>query len=86
MKQKTKQISNKDLVIHSIKKYPGLRFFELKKQTGLVNGVLQHHIEMHKKLKKWCPGRGARKLMIEVLRVLNPPKCFIYKHFGGFSR
>ena len=51
MKQKTKQISNKDLVIDSIKKYPGLRFFELKKQTGLVNGVLQHHLQMHMKLK-----------------------------------
>ena len=51
MRQRVKQISNKDLVIDSIKKYPGLRFFELKKQTGLVNGVLQHHIEMHKKLK-----------------------------------
>ena len=25
-----------------------------------------HHfgIKMHKKLKKWCPGRGARKLML----------------------
>ena len=51
MSQKLKQVSNKELVIDSIKKYPGLRFFELKKQTGLVNGVLQHHIEMHKKLK-----------------------------------
>ena len=51
MSQKLNRISNKDLVIDSIKKYPGLRFFELKKQTGLVNGVLQHHIEMHKKLK-----------------------------------
>lgn len=51
MKQKLKQLSNKELVIDSIKKYPGLRFFELKKQTGLVNGVLQHHLEMHKKLK-----------------------------------
>ena len=51
MQQKLKQKSNKELVIDSIKKYPGLRFFELKKQTGLVNGVLQHHIEMHKKLK-----------------------------------
>ena len=51
MKQKIKQISNKDLVIDSIKKYPGLRFFELKKQTGLVNGVLQHHLQMHIKLK-----------------------------------
>ena len=51
MPQKLKQKSNKELVIDSIKKYPGLRFFELKKQTGLVNGVLQHHIQMHKKLK-----------------------------------
>ena len=51
MKQKLKQHSNKELVIDSIKKYPGLRFFELKKQTGLVNGVLQHHIQMHVKSK-----------------------------------
>ena len=51
MSQKLNRASNKDLVIDSIKKYPGLRFFELKKQTGLVNGVLQHHIQMHKKLK-----------------------------------
>ena len=43
--------SNRGLVIDSIEKYPGLRFFELKKQTGLVNGVLQHHLNMHKKLK-----------------------------------
>ena len=51
MNQRLKQISNKELVIDSIKKYPGLRFFELKKQTGLVNGVLQHHIQMHAKSK-----------------------------------
>ena len=51
MEKKTKQISNKDLVIESVQKYPGLRFFELKKQTGLVNGVLQHHLQMHTKLK-----------------------------------
>ena len=43
--------SNREIVIDSIEKYPGLRFFELKKQTGLVNGVLQHHLNMHKKLK-----------------------------------
>ena len=43
--------SNKQLVIDSIEKYPGLRFFELKKQTGLVNGVLQHHLQMHTKFK-----------------------------------
>ena len=43
--------SNRELVVNSIEKYPGLRFFEIKKQTGLVNGVLQHHLNMHKKLK-----------------------------------
>ena len=43
--------SNRELVVISIEKYPGLRFFEIKKQTGLVNGVLQHHLNMHKKLK-----------------------------------
>ena len=43
--------SNREIVIDSIEKYPGLRFFELKKQTGLVNGVLQHHLQLHNKLK-----------------------------------
>ena len=43
--------SNREIVIDSIEKYPGLRFFELKKQTKLVNGVLQHHLQMHNKLK-----------------------------------
>ena len=43
--------SNREIVIDSIEKYPGLRFFELKKQTGLVNGVLQHHLQMHAKFK-----------------------------------
>ena len=43
--------SNREIVIDSIEKYPGLRFFELKKQTGLVNGVLQHHLQMHVKFK-----------------------------------
>lgn len=43
--------SNSELVIEIIKKYPGLRFFELKKQTGLVNGVLQHHIRKNEERK-----------------------------------
>jgi predicted transcriptional regulator len=42
---------NKELVLNSIEKYPGLRFFEIKKQTGLVNGVLQHHLHRHEILK-----------------------------------
>jgi len=43
--------SNSALVVEIIKKYPGLRFFELKKQTGLVNGVLQHHIRKNEERK-----------------------------------
>ena len=30
--------------MQSIVKYPGLRFHELKKETNLANGTLQHHI------------------------------------------
>ena len=48
---KEERKSNRQLVIDSIEKYPGLRFFELKKQTRLVNGVLQHHLNMHNKVK-----------------------------------
>ena len=43
--------SNSLLVIDAVKKYPGLRFFELKNQTGLVNGVLQHHIRKNQEKK-----------------------------------
>ena len=30
--------------MESVTKYPGLRFHELKKETSLANGTLQHHI------------------------------------------
>ena len=43
--------SNSLLVVDAVKKYPGLRFFELKNQTGLVNGVLQHHIRKNQEKK-----------------------------------
>ena len=36
--------SNRETVIKTISKYPGLRFHELKKETKLANGTLQHHI------------------------------------------
>ena len=41
---KTIEISNRDKVIETISAVPGLRFFELKRQTNLSNGTLQHHI------------------------------------------
>ncbi len=35
-----------------ITKFPGLRFYELKRETGFANGTLQHHINNLIKSKK----------------------------------
>ena len=37
-------MSNREIVMESVVKHPGLRFHELKKETSLANGTLQHHI------------------------------------------
>ena len=44
--------SNHEIVINAITKFPGLRFYELKKETGFANGTLQHHINSLVKSKK----------------------------------
>ena len=36
--------SNREIVINTVQKHPGLRFHELKKETKLANGTLQHHL------------------------------------------
>ena len=36
--------SNQEIIKSIITKYPGLRFHEIKKETGLANGTLQHHL------------------------------------------
>jgi len=36
--------SNYENIISYIDKFPGLRFYQLKKETGIANGTLQHHI------------------------------------------
>ncbi len=36
--------SNREIVLHAVIKHPGLRFHELKKETNLANGTLQHHL------------------------------------------
>ena len=36
--------SNREIIIEVVEKHPGLRFHELKKETSLANGTLQHHI------------------------------------------
>ena len=36
--------SNQELIKNTVTKYPGLRFHEIKKETKLANGTLQHHL------------------------------------------
>ena len=44
--------SNHEIVLDKITKLPGLRFYELKKETGFANGTLQHHVNSLIKIKK----------------------------------
>ena len=37
-------ISNREIVLQSVLTHPGLRFHEIKKETSLANGTLQHHL------------------------------------------
>ena len=36
--------SNQEIIKNTVSKYPGLRFHEIKKETKLANGTLQHHL------------------------------------------
>ena len=36
--------SNQDIIKNIVHKHPGLRFHEIKKETKLANGTLQHHL------------------------------------------
>ena len=36
--------SNQEIIKSVVVKYPGLRFHEIKKETKLANGTLQHHL------------------------------------------
>ena len=41
---KTNLSSNQDIIRGVVSKHPGLRFHEIKKETKLANGTLQHHL------------------------------------------
>ena len=43
--------SNREKVIEIISRHPGLRFHEIKKQCGLANGTVQHHLNNISKTK-----------------------------------
>ena len=39
-------VSNYENIVSCIAKFPGLRFYQLKKEIGIANGTLQHHISL----------------------------------------
>ena len=45
--------SNQEIIKSVISKYPGLRFHEIKKETKLANGTLQHHLSQMTKTNKY---------------------------------
>ena len=57
MKKLSKQRldSNYEIVKNTIESYQGLRFHQIKKETSLANGTLQHHISMLIKSKTIKP-------------------------------
>ena len=43
--------SNQDIIKNIVDKHPGLRFHEIKKETKLANGTLQHHLSKLENVK-----------------------------------
>ena len=44
-------ISNREKIMETVNKYPGLRFHQIKTHTSIANGTLQHHLEQLTKSK-----------------------------------
>ena len=42
---KRKVKSNREKIHSTVTKYPGLRFHQIKKQTKIANGTVQHHLD-----------------------------------------
>jgi len=45
VKTKRRVISNKEKILKTVNKYPGLRFHQIKTQTKIANGTVQHHLD-----------------------------------------
>ena len=45
VKTKRRVISNKEKIIKTVNRYPGLRFHQIKTQTNIANGTVQHHLD-----------------------------------------
>ena len=44
-KTKRRIVSNKEKIAKTVNKYPGLRFHQIKSQTRIANGTIQHHLD-----------------------------------------
>ena len=44
-KTKRRVISNKEKILKTVNKYPGLRFHQIKNHTKIANGTIQHHLD-----------------------------------------
>ena len=50
-KTKRRVIPNREKIMKTVNKFPGLRFHQIKTQTKIANGTVQHHLEQLVKLK-----------------------------------
>ena len=50
IKSKRRIKSNREKIHSTITKYPGLRFHQIKTQTNIANGTVQHHLDQLVKL------------------------------------
>ena len=51
VKTKRRIISNREKIMKTVNKYPGLRFHQIKTQTKIANGTVQHHLDQLVKLE-----------------------------------
>ena len=82
--------SNREKVIEIVSKYPGLRFHEIKKQCGLANGTVQHHlgnlsknkdftIKYDRKVPRYYINDVGERSQIILLRLRQPTSSKIIK-------
>ena len=45
VKTKRRVMSNREKIMKTVIKYPGLRFHQIKTQTKIANGTVQHHLD-----------------------------------------
>jgi len=50
VKTKRRVISNREKIVKTVNRYPGLRFHQIKTQTKIANGTVQHHLDQLVKL------------------------------------